>query len=284
MEIQFTKMHGCGNDYIYVDMFKTPDFDVEKASIALSDRHFGIGGDGIIQICPSKVADARMRMFNADGSEGKMCGNGVRCVGKYVYDSGIARKETLTIETLSGIKTLQMKIENGKAVAAIVDMGAPVLTPKDIPANFPGDRAISVPLTVDGKEYKVTCVSMGNPHAVVFIDFDPMELDLPKIGLLFEHHPAFPEQVNTEFIQQLDDHTLKMRVWERGSGETWACGTGATACAAAAMLLGLVDDQVTVSLKGGELKIFWDKTTGHIFMTGPAQEVFHGEIDIPARP
>ena len=221
-----------------------------------------------------------MRMFNADGSEGKMCGNGVRCVGKYVYDSGIARKETITIETLSGIKTLRMQVEGGRAVAATVDMGAPVLTPKEIPADFPGERAVSVPLTVDGKEYKVTCVSMGNPHAVVFIDFDPMELDLPKIGPLFEHHPAFPEGVNTEFIQQLDEKTLKMRVWERGSGETWACGTGTCASVVAAVLNGRcrMGEDVLVHLRGGDLVIRYTEET--VYMTGPAVTAFTGSVEL----
>ena len=218
MKIDFTKMHGCGNDYIYVDMFKTPAFDFEKAAIALSDRHFGIGGDGIILVCPSDKADAKMRIFNADGSEGMMCGNGIRCVGKYVYDSGIARKDVLTIDSLSGVKTLHMTIENGKAAAARVDMGPAILEPARIPVNLPGERAVAVPVEVAGKEYKITCVSMGNPHAVIFIDHDPMELDLPKIGPDFEHHPLFPQRVNTEFVRVLDDHTLQMRVWERGSG------------------------------------------------------------------
>ena len=280
MKISFTKMHGCGNDYIYVDMFKTPAFDFEKAAIALSDRHFGIGGDGIILVCPSDKADAKMRIFNADGSEGMMCGNGIRCVGKYVYDSGIARKEVLTIDSLSGVKTLHMTIENGKAAAARVDMGPAILEPARIPVNLPGERAVAVPVEVAGKEYKITCVSMGNPHAVIFIDHDPMELDLPKIGPDFEHHPLFPQRVNTEFVRVLDDHTLQMRVWERGSGETWACGTGTCASAVAAVLNGYCKkgEDILVHLRGGDLTIRYTDET--VYMTGPATTAFTGSVEL----
>ena len=280
MKIDFTKMHGCGNDYIYVDMFKTPAFDYEKAAIALSDRHFGIGGDGIILVCPSDKADAKMRIFNADGSEGMMCGNGIRCVGKYVYDSGIARKEMLTIDSLSGVKTLHMTIENGKAAAARVDMGPAILEPARIPVNLPGERAVAVPVEVAGKEYKITCVSMGNPHAVIFIDHDPMELDLPKIGPDFEHHPLFPQRVNTEFVRVLDDHTLQMRVWERGSGETWACGTGTCASAVAAVLNGYCKkgEDILVHLRGGDLTIRYTDET--VYMTGPAATAFTGSVEL----
>ena len=280
MKIDFTKMHGCGNDYIYVDMFKTPAFDFEKAAIALSDRHFGIGGDGIILVCPSDKADAKMRIFNADGSEGMMCGNGIRCVGKYVYDSGIARKEVLTIDSLSGVKTLHMTIENGKAAAARVDMGPAILEPARIPVNLPGERAVAVPVEVAGKEYKITCVSMGNPHAVIFIDHDPMELDLPKIGPDFEHHPLFPQRVNTEFVRALDDHTLQMRVWERGSGETWACGTGTCASAVAAVLNGYCKkgEDILVHLRGGDLTIRYTDET--VYMTGPAATAFTGSVEL----
>ena len=280
MKIDFTKMHGCGNDYIYVDMFKTPAFDFEKAAIALSDRHFGIGGDGIILVCPSDKADAKMRIFNADGSEGMMCGNGIRCVGKYVYDSGIARKDVLTIDSLSGVKTLHMTIENGKAAAARVDMGPAILTPAQIPVNLPGERAVAVPVEVAGKEYKITCVSMGNPHAVIFIDHDPMELDLEKIGPDFEHHPLFPQRVNTEFVRVLDDHTLQMRVWERGSGETWACGTGTCASAVAAVLNGYCKkgEDILVHLRGGDLTIRYTDET--VYMTGPAATAFTGSVEL----
>ena len=280
MKISFTKMHGCGNDYIYVDMFKTPAFDFEKAAIALSDRHFGIGGDGIILVCPSDKADAKMRIFNADGSEGMMCGNGIRCVGKYVYDSRIARKDVLTIDSLSGVKTLHMTIENGKAAAARVDMGPAILEPARIPVNLPGERAVAVPVEVAGKEYKITCVSMGNPHAVIFIDHDPMELDLPKIGPDFEHHPLFPQRVNTEFVRVLDDHTLQMRVWERGSGETWACGTGTCASAVAAVLNGYCKkgEDILVHLRGGDLTIRYTDET--VYMTGPATTAFTGSVEL----
>ena len=280
MKISFTKMHGCGNDYIYVDMFKTPAFDYERAAIALSDRHFGIGGDGIILVCPSDKADAKMRIFNADGSEGMMCGNGIRCVGKYVYDSGIARKDVLTIDSLSGVKTLHMTIENGKAAAARVDMGPAILEPSRIPVNLPGERAVAVPVEVAGKEYKITCVSMGNPHAVIFIDHDPMELDLPKIGPDFEHHPLFPQRVNTEFVRVLDDHTLQMRVWERGSGETWACGTGTCASAVAAVLNGYCKkgEDILVHLRGGDLIIRYTDET--VYMTGPAATAFTGSVEL----
>ena len=280
MRIQFTKMHGCGNDYIYVDMFKTPAFDFEKAAVALSDRHFGIGGDGIILVCPSDKADAKMRIFNADGSEGMMCGNGIRCVGKYVYDSGIAKKDVLKIDSLSGVKTLQMTIENGKAVAARVDMEPAILTPALIPVNLPGETAVGVPINADGIQRKMTCVSMGNPHAVIFVDEDPMELDLPAIGPKFEHHPLFPQRVNTEFVQVIDDHTLQMRVWERGSGETWACGTGTCASAVAAVLNGYCrkGEDILVHLRGGDLVIRYTDET--VYMTGPAATAFTGSVEL----
>lgn len=280
MRVNFTKMHGCGNDYIYVNMFETPVFDYGKAAIALSDRHFGIGGDGIILVCPSDQADAKMRIFNADGSEGMMCGNGIRCVGKYVYDHGIAKKDVLAIDSLSGVKTLHMITKNGKAVAARVDMGAAILSPAQIPVNLPGERAVAVPVEVAGKEYKITCVSMGNPHAVVFVDHDPMELDLPGIGPAFEHHPLFPQRVNTEFVRVLDSHTLQMRVWERGSGETWACGTGTCASAVAAVLNGYCpkNEDILVHLRGGDLTIRYTDET--VYMTGPAATAFTGSIDL----
>ena len=280
MRIQFTKMHGCGNDYIYVDMFKTPAFDFQKAAVALSDRHFGIGGDGIILVCPSDKADAKMRIFNADGSEGMMCGNGIRCVGKYVYDSGIAKKDVLKIDSLSGVKTLQMTIENGKAVAARVDMGPAILTPALIPVNLPGETAVGVSINADGIQRKMTCVSMGNPHAVIFVDEDPMELDLPAIGPKFEHHPLFPQRVNTEFVRVIDDHTLQMRVWERGSGETWACGTGTCASAVAAVLNGYCrkGEDILVHLRGGDLVIRYTDET--VYMTGPAATAFTGSVEL----
>ena len=280
MKLKFTKMHGIGNDYIYFNAFTQNIDDPNGLSIAVSDRHFGIGGDGIILICPSKVADAKMRMFNADGSEGMMCGNAIRCVGKYIYDNGIVSpdKTTVTIETLSGIKTLTLTITGGRAVGARVDMGKAILNPADIPMDYPSERAIGVPLTVGEKEYRVTAVSMGNPHCVTFVD-EVDSLELEKIGPLFEHHPAFPDRVNTEFIRVEDEHSLKMRVWERGSGETWACGTGACASVVAACENGYCKkgEDVTVHLRGGDLVIRYTDET--VWMTGSATKVFDGEID-----
>mgnify|MGYP004488143647 CR=1 FL=1 len=278
MKLRFTKMHGCGNDYVYVNCFEEEVKDPVSLSIAISDRHFGVGGDGLVLICPSDRADAKMRMFNADGSEGKMCGNAIRCVGKYLYDHGIVRKTTVTIETLSGIKTLELFLKDGKADSAQVNMGPAILIPSEIPVNLPGERAVAVPVKIAGEEHTITCVSMGNPHCIVF-GGDPYELDLPKIGPLFENDPLFPERVNTEFIEVLDDHTLNMRVWERGSGETWACGTGACAAAVAAVLNGFCKKgkDISVRLRGGELTIRY--TDEAVFMTGKATEVFHGEWD-----
>ena len=278
MKLRFTKMHGCGNDYVYVNCFEEEVKDPVSLSIAISDRHFGVGGDGLVLICPSDRADAKMRMFNADGSEGKMCGNAIRCVGKYLYDHGIVRKTTVTIETLSGIKTLELFLKDGKVDSAQVNMGPAILIPSEIPVNLPGERAVAVPVKIAGEEHTITCVSMGNPHCIVF-GGDPYELDLPKIGPLFENAPLFPERVNTEFIEVLDDHTLNMRVWERGSGETWACGTGACAAAVAAVLNGFCKKgkDISVRLRGGELTIRY--TDEAVFMTGKATEVFHGEWD-----
>lgn len=278
MKLRFTKMHGCGNDYVYVNCFEEEVKDPVSLSIAISDRHFGVGGDGLVLICPSDRADAKMRMFNADGSEGKMCGNAIRCVGKCLYDHGIVRKTTVTIETLSGIKTLELFLKDGKVDSAQVNMGPAILIPSEIPVNLPGERAVAVPVKIAGEEHTITCVSMGNPHCIVF-GGDPYELDLPKIGPLFENDPLFPERVNTEFIEVLDDHTLNMRVWERGSGETWACGTGACAAAVAAVLNGFCKKgkDISVRLRGGELTIRY--TDEAVFMTGKATEVFHGEWD-----
>ncbi len=278
MKLRFTKMHGCGNDYVYVNCFEEEVKDPVSLSIAISDRHFGVGGDGLVLICLSDRADAKMRMFNADGSEGKMCGNAIRCVGKYLYDHGIVRKTTVTIETLSGIKTLELFLKDGKVDSAQVNMGPAILIPSEIPVNLPGERAVAVPVKIAGEEHTITCVSMGNPHCIVF-GGDPYELDLPKIGPLFENDPLFPERVNTEFIEVLDDHTLNMRVWERGSGETWACGTGACAAAVAAVLNGFCKKgkDISVRLRGGELTIRY--TDEAVFMTGKATEVFHGEWD-----
>ncbi|WP_316637588.1 diaminopimelate epimerase [uncultured Ruminococcus sp.] len=280
-KLRFTKMHGISNDYVYISTFDQPEEDWEQLAIRLSDRRTGIGGDGIILVCPSEVADAKMRIFNADGSEGKMCGNGIRCVGKFVYDKGLvpADKTTVTIDTLSGIKTLELTVRDGKVQSARVDMGAAILNPAAIPVNYDGDRMINAPLEVDGKTWNVTAVSMGNPHCVTFVD-DVDSLALEKLGPHFENHPAFPERVNTEFVKVIDDHTLQMRVWERGSGETWACGTGACATAVAACLNGYCKkgDDITVHLRGGDLVIRYTDDT--VIMTGPASTVFEGEVEI----
>ena len=280
-KLRFTKMHGISNDYVYISTFDQPEEDWEQLAILLSDRRTGIGGDGIILVCPSDVADAKMRIFNADGSEGKMCGNGIRCVGKFVYDKGLVPpdKTTITIDTLSGIKTLELTVRDGKVQSARVDMGAAILNPAAIPVKYDGDRMIDAPLEVDGKVWNVTAVSMGNPHCVTFVD-DVDSLALEKLGPHFENHPAFPERVNTEFVKVIDDHTLQMRVWERGSGETWACGTGACATAVAACLNGYCQkgDDITVHLRGGDLVIRYTDDT--VIMTGPASTVFEGEVEI----
>lgn len=280
MKLKFTKMHGCGNDYIYFNCFEQQVADPEALSIRLSDRHFGIGGDGIVLICPSDVADAKMRMFNADGSEGKMCGNATRCIGKYMYEHGLISKPEMTLETLSGIKILKMTEQDGKIASVRVDMGKAILKPSEIPTRYEGDTAVSVPLTVDGTEYAVTCVSMGNPHCIVFVDQDVSTLDLPKIGPSFENHDMFPERINTEFIRVIDDHTLQMRVWERGSGETLACGTGACAAAVASVLNGYCPkgEDITIHLIGGDLNICY--TDEAVFLTGPATTVFEGSIEL----
>ena len=280
MKLKFTKMHGCGNDYIYFNCFEQEVADPEALSIRLSDRHFGIGGDGIVLICPSDVADAKMRMFNADGSEGKMCGNATRCIGKYMYEHGLISKPEMTLETLSGIKILKMTEEDGKITSVRVDMGKAILKPSEIPTKYTGDTAVSVPLTVDGTDYAVTCVSMGNPHCIIFVDQDVNTLDLPKIGPSFENHEMFPERINTEFIRVIDNHTLQMRVWERGSGETLACGTGACAAAVASVLNGYCPkgEDITIHLIGGELKIRY--TDEAVYLTGPATTVFEGSIEL----
>ena len=277
--MKFTKMHGCGNDYVYVNCFEETVKNPEEAAKIVSDRHYGIGSDGLILICPSDKADFRMAMYNLDGSEGKMCGNGVRCIAKYVYDHHLTDKTRISLETLGGIKYLDLNIKNGKVETVVVDMGEPVLTPEDIPVAVSGDRAVNIPLEVDGKVWYMTCISMGNPHAVVFVD-NTKDLDLEKIGPKFEKHPIFPEQVNTEFVHVIDRHTVDMRVWERGSGETLACGTGACATAMACILNHMTDDEVLIHLLGGDLLIRYNRETNHIFMTGPAAEVFSGEIDL----
>ena len=274
--MKFTKMQGLGNDYVYVNLFEEKVEDPVATAIAVSDRHFGIGSDGLILIGPSDVADFEMIMYNLDGSRGEMCGNGIRCVGKYVYDHGMTDKTEITVETLGGIKVLQLFVGDDGCVEQVrVDMGKPILESERIPVNLP-DPAISVPIGVDGKTWAVTCVSMGNPHAVVFVD-DVDTLDLEKIGPPFENHLLFPNRVNTEFIQIVDRSHVKMRVWERGSGETMACGTGACASTVACVLNDLTDRHLYLDLLGGRLDITWDEESGHVFMTGPAATSFEGE-------
>lgn len=279
--MKFTKMQGIGNDYVYVNCFQEKVEHPEEVAVKVSDRHFGVGSDGLILIKPSDVADFEMDMYNADGSRGAMCGNGIRCVAKYVYDYGLTDKTTITVNTGSGVKTLELTVEDGKVSRVRVNMGAPQLQPGKIPMKAEGDRAVDYPIWVGDREYRITAVSMGNPHAVTCVpDVDGLEIE--KIGPLFEHHPLFPDRVNTEFIRVLDRHTVQMRVWERGSGETLACGTGACAVAVACILNGLTEERVTVKLLGGDLEIFWDRDTNQVYMTGPAAVVFDGEIDLEA--
>ena len=277
--MKFYKMQGIGNDYIYIDCMQGEIPNPGNLAVKLSDRRFGIGGDGIILLCASDKADCRMRMFNADGSEGRMCGNGIRCVGKLAYDLGYVKNKICTVETLSGIKTLEFSFGSDKKVSSVkVDMGAPVLDGKLIPSAFVSETVVNKPLDVDGKIYYVTLVSMGNPHCVVFSE--PDGLDIESVGKKFENHPAFPDRINTEFIKVTGSNSIKMRVWERGSGETYACGTGACASAVAAVLNGFCGrgEEINVSLLGGDLKIEYTDET--VFMTGPATLVFTGEIEI----
>ena len=281
MKIKFTKMHGCGNDYVYVNCMDEVLDNPCEVSRYISDRHFGIGSDGLILICPSDVADFKMVMYNADGSEGKMCGNGVRCIAKYVYEKGLAVKDKILLETKSGIKKLDLIVEDGKARLVKVDMGAPVLKPLEIPvlADESMESFIDQPVNVDGTEFRVTCVSMGNPHAVVFVDYTD-SFETIKYGPLFEEHPLFPDRINTEFVQVISRNEINMRVWERGSGETLACGTGTCAAVVACVLNGKTDDEGTVHLLGGDLFIKYDRENNTVWMTGPAETVFEGEIDI----
>ena len=274
--MRFTKMEGAGNDYVYVNCFqeRLPE-ELSRLAIAVSDRHKGIGADGLILIRPSAVADARMQMFNADGTEAEMCGNGVRCVAKYVYDHGIARKETLKIETARGILELRLETANGNVDRVRVNMGPPTLKAAEIPTLLPGDPPLLVPLNVAGRELQVTSVSMGNPHCVTFVDEITDELVL-GIGPQIECHPAFPNRVNAEFVRIVSRSELAMRVWERGAGETMACGTGACAAAVAAILAGLTDRRVRARLPGGDLELEWPRQPGDVYMTGPAREVFEG--------
>lgn len=279
--MKFTKMHGIGNDYVYVNCFEETVENPERVSELISDRHFGIGSDGLVLIMPSDKADFRMRMFNADGSEGMMCGNATRCIGKYVYDKGMTDKTEITLETKSGIKKLKLFPENGKVKTVLVDMGKAIIKPTDIPVLAEGEDFISRKIEVNGNEETVTCVSMGNPHCVIFTDKNVDDFELEKIGPSFEYHPLFPQRINTEFANVIDGNTVKMRVWERGSGETWACGTGACATAVAACLNGHCkrDEEIRLMLRGGDLFITY-KSDGTVLMRGSATTVFEGEIDL----
>ena len=277
--MKFTKMQGCGNDYIYVNCFTETVADPSAAAIRLSDRHFGVGGDGLVLICPSEAADFCMEMYNADGSRSEMCGNAIRCVGKYVHDHGILAKDVIRVETRAGEKIVRLLFEGGEVCGATVDMGEPVLTPANIPVLVEGDtsaqRFVGRPVEVDGAGYEITAVSMGNPHAVVFMKGID-DLDLPKIGPSFEHHRLFPQRTNTEFVEVISSGKVKMRVWERGAGETLACGTGACAVAVACVLNKLTGREIDVELKGGTLHIHWDEISNHVYMTGGAVTVFSG--------
>jgi diaminopimelate epimerase len=287
--LEFTKMHGCGNDYVYMVATRTRPADPAAMSIKLSDRRFGIGGDGLILLCPSHSADARMEMYNADGSRAEMCGNGIRCLARLAYESGVARRNPLRIETDCGVKTVWLKMEDGRPVAATVDMGAPILEGREIPAAADG-RIVDYPLTVGGRTERITAVSMGNPHCVVFVADDAVfklpDDEFAKLGRQFERHPFFPRGVNTEFILALPDRRLRMRVWERGSGETLACGTGACAALVAASLTGRSGPAAAVELRGGVLEIEWRNgggQDGHVLMTGEAVEVFRGQVEVGAQ-
>lgn len=274
--MKFTKMQGAGNDYVYVNCLKETVPNPSETAVVVSNRHYGIGSDGLILICPSQVADFEMVMYNADGSRSEMCGNGIRCVGKYVYDYGLTDKTQVAIETLAGIKYLELFVEDGKVKRVKVDMGEPILQAEQIPIAVQTEKVVNEPVMVNGEEYRITGVSMGNPHAVVYID-DVDGLDIETIGPLFENHPYFPRRMNTEFVKVLDKKTVRMRVWERGSGETLACGTGACAVGVACILNGLTEDKMTVKLLGGDLEIEWDREKNKVYMTGPAEVVFDGE-------
>jgi diaminopimelate epimerase len=275
--MKFTKMHGIGNDYVYVNTFdQKPPADLARLAVAVSDRHFGVGSDGLILIGPSEVADARMRMFNADGSESEMCGNGVRCVAKYIHDHGIARKPRVTVETGRGVLTLHLEIVDGKARRVRVDMGAPILQGSDIPTKLPGDPPVNVPVEVGGRSLEVTAVSMGNPHAVVYVD-DVADYPVETLGPLLERHPAFPRRVNAHFVEVIGPGEVRMRTWERGSGITLACGTGACAVCVAGVLTGRGERTIVAHLPGGDLELEWPADDAPVFMTGPATEVFTGD-------
>lgn len=278
--MKFTKMHGIGNDYVYVNCFEESVKNPAEVSKFVSDRHFGIGSDGLILISPSATADFRMNIYNADGSQAEMCGNGIRCVAKYVYDYGLTDKTEISVETLAGIKYLRLQVENGKVSSVEVNMGAPILEPKEIPVAVEESPVVNVPVEVKGKIYHMTCVSMGNPHAIIFMN-NVKDLDIEAIGPYFENHTVFPKRTNTEFVEVLDRNTVNMRVWERGSDETLACGTGACATTVACILNDKTENEVTVHLLGGDLKIRWDREANQVYMTGPATVVFDGEITLP---
>ncbi|HEX3038361.1 MAG TPA: diaminopimelate epimerase [Oscillospiraceae bacterium] len=277
--MKFTKMQGIGNNYLYFNCFENPIMNPSELSIKLSDVHFGVGSDGIILIEPSEKADCKMDIYNADGSRAMMCGNGIRCVGKYVYERGLVKKDVITVDTRSGVKTLYLDVQNGIVKSVKVNMGEPDLVAKTIPVIFSKDQIIDEPITVDNKEYRITCVSMGNPHCVIFVD-DVDRIDLEKIGPKFEFLPIFPERVNTEFVQIISNTEAKMRVWERGSGETWACGTGTCATVVASALNEKTGRKVLVHLNGGALNIDWDEKSNEVFMQGPAEFIFDGTIEI----
>lgn len=276
--MKFTKLHGCGNGYIYVNLFEETLEEPAKMAVKVSDPHFGIGSDGLITIGPSEIADFTMHIYNADGSEAEMCGNGVRCVGKYVYDHGLTDQKTVRVETGAGIMVLELNVENGKVATVRVDMGEPVFEPENIPVIADHTPVIMEPITVGDRDWEMTCVSMGNPHAVVFVD-EVEDFPIETYGPLFEHHERFPKRTNTEFVKVVSPTEAYMRVWERGSAETWACGTGTCATVVAGILNGKMERKVLVHLLGGDLTIEWDAETNHVFMTGPATEVFHGEYN-----
>ncbi len=275
--LKFTKMQGAGNDYIYVNGFDQKIENPSDLAIKLSNRHFGIGSDGLVLILPSESCDFRMQMFNSDGSEAEMCGNASRCVGKYVYDNGLTTKKEITLETKAGVKYITLLDGNATTRKVTVDMGEPILEPTLIPVKIAEEPVLNYPLDIDGKIWKISCVSMGNPHAVVFTT-GIKELNLPVLGPKFEKHPIFPRKTNTEFIEVIDRGTLNMRVWERGAGETLACGTGACAAAVAAVLNGYCDRKVTIHLLGGDLQIEWNQENNHVCMTGEAVTAFEGEL------
>lgn len=277
--MKFTKMQGLGNDYVYVNCFKEELANPAEMAVKVSDRHFGIGSDGLILIKPSDVADFRMDMYNADGSQAEMCGNGIRCVAKYVYDYGLTDKTDISVETLAGIKYLKLQVANGRVQMVTVNMGAPELRPSAIPVKSDKEILVNEPIMAGGREYRMTCVSMGNPHCIVFVE-DTEHFELEKIGPEFEGHELFPNRINTEFIQILDRKTVNMRVWERGSGETLACGTGACASAVACVLNGFTEEEITIHLLGGDLLVRWDREENLVYMTGPAAVVFDGEISL----